>query len=59
MYWKTLSNLTIIDCWKKESRIDEWMKLHDEASQRLDNPEVSDFSRWRFPANRVRGIARL
>ena len=45
---ETLSNLTIIDCWKKESRIDEWMKLHDEASQRLDNPEVSDFSRCDF-----------
>lgn len=45
---ETLSNLTIIDCWKKENRIDEWMKLHDEASQRLENPEVSDFSRCDF-----------
>ncbi len=45
---ETLSNLTIIDCWKKESRIDEWMKLHNEASQRLENPEVSDFSRCDF-----------
>ncbi len=45
---ETLSNLTIIDCWKKESRIDEWMKLHDEASQRLENPEVTDFSRCDF-----------
>ncbi len=45
---ETLSNLTIIDCWKKEGRIDEWVQLHDEASQRLDNSEVSDFSRCDF-----------
>ena len=45
---ETLSNLTIIECWKQEGCIDEWMQLHDEASQRLDNPEVSDYSRCDF-----------
>ncbi|MYF98173.1 RNA polymerase sigma factor [Candidatus Poribacteria bacterium] len=45
---ETLSNLTIIECWKQEGRIDEWMQLHADASQRLDNPEVSDFSRCDF-----------
>ena len=45
---ESLSNLTIIDCWKEEDRIDEWMQLHGEASQRLDNPGVSDFSRCDF-----------
>ena len=45
---ETLSNLNCVECWKKEGRIDEWVQLYDEASRRLDNPEVSDYSRCDF-----------
>ena len=44
---EALSNLNS-KCWKEEGRIDEWVELHEEASQRLDNPEVSDYSRCDF-----------
>ena len=44
---EALSNLNS-KCWKEEGRIDEWVELHEEASQRLGNPEVSDYSRCDF-----------
>ncbi len=45
---EALPNSNSIESWKLEGRIDEWVELHDEASQRLDNPEVSDYSRCDF-----------
>ena len=45
---EVVSNLNSAGCWKEEGRIDEWIQLYNEASERLDNPEVSDYSRCDF-----------
>lgn len=45
---EVVSNLNSAGCWKEEGRIDEWIQLYDEASERLDNSEVSDYSRCDF-----------
>ncbi len=39
------SNLSSAGCWKDEGRLDEWMQMYEEASERLDKSEVSDYSR--------------
>ena len=45
---EVVSNLSSAGCWKDEGRIDEWMQMYEEASERLDKPEVSDYSRCDF-----------
>ena len=45
---RTISNLNTAGCWKAEGRIDDWIQLYNEASERLDNPEVSQYSRCDF-----------
>ena len=45
---RIISNLTTAGCWEAESRIDDWIRLYNEASERLENPEVSDYSRCDF-----------
>ena len=45
---RILSNLSVGGCWKAEGRIDDWIQLYNEASERLENPEVSGYSRCDF-----------
>ena len=45
---RSVSNLGMADCWTAEGRIDDWLQLYNEASERLDNPEVSQYSRCDF-----------
>ena len=45
---RTISNLSAAGCWKAEGRIDDWIQLYNEASERLENPEVSQYSRCDF-----------
>ena len=45
---EVVSNLSNAGCWKDEGRIDEWMHMYEEASNRLDKSEVSDYSRCDF-----------
>ena len=40
-----ISNLNSAGCWAAEDRIDDWIQLYNEASERLENPEVSCYSR--------------
>ncbi len=35
-------------CWTAEGRIDEWFQLYEEASERLDNPQVDRYKRCGF-----------
>ena len=45
---KVISNLSTAACWAAEDRIDDWIQLYNEASERLENPEVSYYSRCDF-----------
>ena len=45
---RSVSNLGMAECWTAEGRIDDWIQLYHEASERLDNPEVSQYSRCDF-----------
>lgn len=45
---EALSNLNCAGSWKDEGRSDEWIQLYQEGSKRLENPEVSDYSRCDF-----------
>ncbi|MCY4403898.1 MAG: RNA polymerase sigma factor [Candidatus Poribacteria bacterium] len=45
---RIISDLNIARCWKAENRIDNWIQLYNEASERLEHPEVSDYSRCDF-----------
>lgn len=45
---RVISNLSIAGCWKAEGRIDDWIKLYNEASERLENPAVSQYTRCNF-----------
>lgn len=45
---EVVSNMSSAGCWKDEGRIDEWLQMYDEASERLDKSEVSDYSRCDF-----------
>lgn len=45
---EVLSNLNCAECWKEEDRIDDWIQLYQEASERLEKPEVSEYSRCDF-----------
>ena len=45
---RIISNLNIAGCWKAEGRIDDWIQLYNDASTRLENTEVSQYSRCHF-----------
>ena len=45
---RIVSNLGMSGCWAAEGRIDGWIQLYNEASERLENPEVSQYSRCDF-----------
>ncbi len=45
---RTISNLSTAGCWKAEGRIDDWIQLYNEVSERLENPKVSGYSRCDF-----------
>ena len=45
---RIISNLSMAGCWKAEGRIDDWIHLYNEASERLENPAVSQYSRCDF-----------
>ena len=42
------SNLNVSGCWAAEGRIDDWIQFYNEASERLENPGVSYYSRCGF-----------
>ena len=42
------AKLSVHDCWTAEGRIDDWIQLYNEASERLENPGVSYYSRGEF-----------
>ena len=45
---EALYDTTQAKCWKEEGRIVEWFQLYDEASERLENPEVNRYTRCLF-----------
>ncbi len=45
---KVISDLSTAGCWAAEGRLDDWIQLYNEASERLENPEVSYYSRCDF-----------
>ena len=45
---RIVTNLSTAGSWKAEGRTDDWLKLYNEASERLENPEVSQHSRCSF-----------
>ena len=45
---KVISDLSAAGCWAAEGRLDDWIQLYNEVSQRLENPEVSSYSRCYF-----------
>ena len=45
---RIVSNLSSSACWAAEDRTDDWIQLYNEASERLENPEVSQYTRCDF-----------
>ena len=45
---RIVSNLGMSGSWTAEGRIDDWIQLYNEASGRLENSEVSQYSRCDF-----------
>ncbi len=45
---RIISNLGMAGYWAAEDRIDDWIQLYNEASERLENPKVSQYSRCDF-----------
>ena len=45
---RIVSNLGMSGSWTAEGRIDDWIQLYNEASERLENSEVSQYSRCDF-----------
>ena len=45
---ETVNSLSHTGCWKAEGRVDEWFQLYEEASERLENPELSRYARCDF-----------
>ena len=45
---ETAANLSVSECWTEEGRIDDWIQLYNEVSQRLENPGVDYYSRCGF-----------
>ena len=59
---RIVSNLTSTECWAAEGRTDDWIQLYNKASERLENPEVSQYTRCDFiqmGAEILRGNNRL
>ena len=48
---ETASNPKAAECWVAEGRLDDWIQLYHAASERLENPGVSYFSRCEFLQN--------
>ena len=42
------SNPKVAECWSAEGRINDWIQLYNETSERLENPGVSHSSRCGF-----------
>jgi tetratricopeptide (TPR) repeat protein len=42
------ANLSVAGCWATEGRLDDWIQLYNGASGRLENPDVSYYSRCGF-----------
>ncbi|MXV75396.1 sigma-70 family RNA polymerase sigma factor, partial [Candidatus Poribacteria bacterium] len=45
---EAVNSLSHIRCWEAEGRVDEWFQLYEEASERLENPELSRYARCDF-----------
>ena len=45
---RTIAHLRTAGCWKAEGRIDDWVQLYNEVSERLEHPKVSGYSRCDF-----------
>ena len=45
---RIVSNMRMSGSWAAEGRMDDWIQLYNEASERLENPEVSQYSRCDF-----------
>ena len=45
---ETAANLGAAGCWAAEGRLDDWIQFYNEASERLENPDVSYYSRCEF-----------
>ena len=45
---RTIADRNAAGCWKAEDRINDWIQLYEEASERLENPQVSQYSRCEF-----------
>ena len=45
---RTIADRNVAGCWKAEGCIDDWIQLYNEASERLEKPEVSQYSRCEF-----------
>ncbi len=45
---RALEDTTQARCWLMEGRIDEWYELYEEASNRLESPDVSHYWRCNF-----------
>ena len=45
---KVLSNLGTAECWAVADRLDDWIQLYNEASERLENPGVDYYSHCYF-----------
>ncbi len=45
---EAVNSLSHIGCWKAEGRVDEWFQLYEEASERLENPQLSRYARCDF-----------
>ena len=45
---ETISILSVAECLKAEGRIDDWIQLYEAAAERLENPEVSHYTRCEF-----------
>ena len=42
------AKLSVHNCWTAEDRINDWIQLYNEASERIENPGVSYYSRGEF-----------
>ena len=45
---KVISNPRTAGCWATEGRLDDWIQLYNEASERIENPGVSYYNRCDF-----------
>ncbi len=45
---RVVCNLSNAGCWAAEARVDDWIQIYEKASERLESPEVSQYSRCDF-----------